>query len=218
MFEFLYNFLGLNQEIFLYLNKITNYSNILVYILQIISYCFNISNFAIAYFIYSIYFYIRLKKIQDFGQFYIKFWPIYNRLFLLGIIYIIFGLTYTLLKFSVNLPRPFCSLPDHSFTTIADVSLERCLSSFPSSHAGLTLIVAYSIWSNITIPQKIVTALIMLLAALSRITLAMHYPADIIYSYIITAFIIIISKTIFRTFSNNLIKRIGEIIIKKLYI
>ncbi|WP_375326457.1 phosphatase PAP2 family protein [Candidatus Tisiphia endosymbiont of Nemotelus uliginosus] len=217
MFEFVYHFLGLNQELFLYLNKVTNHFNIIAYILQIISDCFNISNFAVAYFICCIYFCITLNKIQDFEQFYIKFWPIYNKLFLLGIIYTIFGLTYAILKFSVNMPRPFCSLPAYSFTTIADVSLARCLSSFPSSHVGLALVVAYSIWTNITITQKLFTFLVVLLVALSRIALAMHYPADIIYSFVITILIIIISKVVFRIFSNNLIKWIGQIIVKKLY-
>ncbi|MDR0329093.1 MAG: phosphoesterase, partial [Rickettsia sp.] len=37
MFELLYNFHGLNQEIFLWINRITNHFSIIAYILQIIS-------------------------------------------------------------------------------------------------------------------------------------------------------------------------------------
>ncbi|WP_341749269.1 MULTISPECIES: phosphatase PAP2 family protein [unclassified Candidatus Tisiphia] len=209
MFELLYNFQGLNQEIFLWINGITNHFSIIAYILQIISYCFNITNFAIAYLIYCIYFYTQLKKIQDFNHRQSKFWAIYNKMVMIGIIYTIFGCIYALLKFSVNLPRPFCSLPINSFVTIANIELERCLSSFPSSHSGLALLVAYCIWSYITIRQKIIAILIVILVAISRITLAMHYPADIIYSFLITIIIIILGRIVFRIFANNLIKWLG---------
>lgn len=212
MFELLYNFQGLNQAIFLYINQLTNHFSIIAAILQIISYCFNISNFAIFYIICCIYFYIQIKKIQDVNQAYLKFWPIYNKLILIGIIYTIFGFTYTILKFSINLPRPFCSLSQDSFITIINISLERCLSSFPSSHVGLALLVAYSIWSNITNIQKIIAILIVILVAISRISLAMHYPADLIWSLVITIMIIFVGKIVFKIFSNNLIKWFGEII------
>ncbi|WP_341756295.1 MULTISPECIES: phosphatase PAP2 family protein [unclassified Candidatus Tisiphia] len=214
MFELLYNFQGLNQEIFLWINRITNHFSIIAHVLQIISYCFNIANFAIAYLIYCVYFYIQLKKMQDFNQRHIKFWSIYNKMVLIGIIYTIFGCTYALLKFSVNLPRPFCSLPINSFVTIANIELERCLSSFPSSHSGLALLTTYFIWSYITMGQKIIALLIVLLVAISRITLAMHYPADIIYSFLITIIIIIVGRIVFRIFANNLIKCLGNSIFK----
>jgi membrane-associated phospholipid phosphatase len=216
MFEFLYNFQGLNQEIFLWINRITNYSSIIAYILQNISYCFNISNFAIIYIIYAIYCYIHLAKIQDFNQRSSRFWVIYNALISIGIIYAIFGVTYAALKFSINLPRPFCSLPLGSFVTIANTQLERCLSSFPSSHSGLTLLVTYFIWPYITKWQKFISCLIILLIAISRITLALHYPADIIYSLLITIIIIIIGRIIYQIFANNLIEWFGKIILNSL--
>ncbi len=214
MFELLYNFQGLNQEIFLWINRITNHFSIIAYILQIISYCFNISNFAIIYLIYCVYFYTQLKKIQDFNQRQIKFWSIYNKMVLIGIIYTIFGCTYAIFKFFVNLPRPFCLLPINSFVTIANIELERCLSSFPSSHSGLALLTAYFIWSYITMGQKIIALLVVILVAISRITLAMHYPADIIYSFLITIIIIILGRIVFRIFANNLIKWLGKGVFK----
>ncbi len=215
MFEFLYNFYGANQEIFVYINKITNYPPILPYILKSISYCFNIGNFAICYCLFLVYFWLQLHTIQDFNKLSSKFWPIYHKLVLIGIIYTIFCVTYATLKYSINLPRPFCSLPTQYFITIVKVKLERCLSSFPSSHAGLALLTAYIIWPHTTLFQKIFLYLMVLVVALSRITLAMHYPADIIYSFVITTIIIVISKVIFKIFVNNLINRIGNILVKK---
>jgi len=217
MFEFLYNFQGLNQEIFLWFNKITNYYHIIAYILQNISYCFNITNFAIIYIIYCIYFYFKIKNIQDSQQRQIKFWLVYNKLVKTGIIYAIFGCTFAILKFSVNLPRPFCSFPPSSFITIANIELERCLSSFPSSHAGLALLVAYFIWSYIAIWQKIIVFAIICLVSISRLTLAMHYPADIIYSFLITIIVIITGKIVYKIFAKHLIKWFGTIILNNLY-
>jgi membrane-associated phospholipid phosphatase len=114
----------------------------------------------------------------------------------------------------LNFPRPFCSLPSNSFTVIANIDLERCESSFPSSHSGLALLVTYFIWSYITIRQKIISCFIVILVAISRITLAMHYPSDIIYSFLITIIIIFIGKIIYKIFANNLLKWFGKIIIR----
>ncbi len=210
MFEVFYNFCGLNQEIFLFLNKITNIG-IFAYILRIFSFCFNIVNFAIIYIIYCIYLYIQLKKIKNDNERQNKFWHFYNRLVEVGIIYGIFGLVFTALKFTGNLPRPYCSLPEGSFITILNTASERCLSSFPSSHTALSVLVTYFIWHYIKLPVKILMICVIILVSLSRISLGMHYPSDIIYG-IITGFITIsIGKVIYRIFKNNLIKRVGTL-------
>ncbi len=212
MFYFFYNFQGFNQEVFLLINQLTTHFSIIACILQIFSYCFNITNFALVYFVLCIYFYVKLKRITDPILRSNKFWLIYTRMIPIGITYTIFGFTYFLLKFTVNLPRPFCSLDPSTFVTIADTKLERCLSSFPSSHAGLALLVCYFIWHYITSSQKIIAGAVVVIVAISRISLAMHYPADIIYSFLITALLIIIGNIIYRKLENNVIKCSGNII------
>ncbi|MCC8368859.1 MAG: phosphatase PAP2 family protein [Rickettsia endosymbiont of Oxypoda opaca] len=212
MFEAFYNFHGLNQEIFLFLNRITNIG-ILPYFLEFISFCFNITNFAVIYILYWIYFYIQLKKIKNFNQLQGAFWGKYNKLIEIGIIYTIFGLTFTALKFSVNFPRPFCSQPLNSFITIINLQVERCLSSFPSSHAGLAFLVTYFAWSYLNLSLKIIAIFIIGLVSLARISLAMHYPADIIYGIIITAIIIVIGKQVYKIFADNIIRSLGEFIV-----
>lgn len=216
MFEAFYNFHGLNQEIFLFLNRITNIG-ILPYFLQIISFCFNITNFAVIYILYWIYFYIQLKRIKNFNQLQEAFWGKYNKLMEIGIIYTIFGLTFTALKFLVNFPRPFCSLALDSFVTIINLQLERCLSSFPSSHAGLAFLVTYFAWSYLNLLLKIIAICIIGLVSLARISLAMHYPADIIYGIIITAIVIVIGKRVFKIFAGNIIRSLGEFIINAVF-
>ncbi|WP_253308355.1 MULTISPECIES: phosphatase PAP2 family protein [unclassified Rickettsia] len=253
MVEAFYNFHGLNQEIFLFLNRITNIG-ILPYFLQIISFCFNITNFAVIYILYCIYFYIQLKKIKNLNELHkiysndldnwnVKrevsarsldklgeyanslkfygadsskqksmFWDKYNKLIEIGIVYTIFGLTFTALKFLSNFPRPFCSLALDNFVTITNVQLERCLSSFPSSHAGLAVLVTYFAWSYINLPLKIIMVFVVMLVSLARISLAMHYPADIIYGIIITAIVIVIGKQIYKIFAGNIVRSLGEFI------
>ncbi|MDG1436692.1 MAG: phosphatase PAP2 family protein [Rickettsiaceae bacterium] len=186
MLEIFYNPFGCNTDLFVLLN---NYLNIgvLPNILQLISSVFFISNFAMGYCVACAYFYYKAKKSDNPALY---FEQIYYEMIRIGICYALFGLVFAALKFSINLPRPFCSLPPHLFTTIADTSLERCLSSFPSAHTGLSLLVAYCFWPYINKPLKILTYFTVLAVALSRIALAMHYPSDIIYSAIITIFII----------------------------
>jgi len=215
MFEIFYNFCGLNQEIFLFLNKITNIG-LIPYLLRIISFCFNIANFALIYILYCIYFYIQLKKIKNTTERQNKFWHGYNKLVEIGIIYAVSGLIFTALKFSVNLPRPYCSLPIDSFVTIINTANERCLSSFPSSHAGLSVLVAYFIWDYVKLWVKISMICVIILVSLSRISLAMHYPSDIIYGIIIGFITILIGKLIYRIFSNNVIRRIGVFVLSSL--
>lgn len=214
MFEVFYNLFGLNQEIFLFLNKITNIG-IIPYFLRIISFCFNIANFALIYILYCIYFYIQLKKIKNDSVRQNKFWDGYNNLAKVGIIYAIFGLVFTALKFSVNLPRPYCSLSEGNFITILNTVNERCLSSFPSSHAGLSILVAYFVWDYIKPWTKILMVCIIILVSLSRISLAMHYPSDIICGIIITIFAIFSGGLVYRIFKNNIIKKIGTVLYRK---
>jgi len=186
MFEVFYNFYGLNQEIFLFLNKITNIGFI-PYFLRIISFCFNIANFALIYILYCIYFYIQLKKIKNDNE--------------------------RQNKFCVNLPRPYCSLPIDSFTTIINTANERCFSSFPSSHAALSVLVTYFAWDYIKLPLKILMICVIILVSLSRISLAMHYPSDIIYGIAITFIAILIGKLIYRIFAGNIIKKVGVFVL-----
>jgi membrane-associated phospholipid phosphatase len=95
-----------------------------------------------------------------------------------------------------------------------DIAHERCLSSFPSSHTGLAILIALNIWPYIGSGMRIFSAFIIGLVALSRVGLAMHYPADIFYSIFIAILVFAISKLVYRLFEDNLIKWVKEYIIK----
>ena len=213
MLEIFYNFFGLNEIIFIKLNYITN-KGILPHILYTISSVFFIANFAACYILTCIYFYFKTKKAQNIESY---FTPIYNELARIGTCYAIFGFTFAGLKFSFNMPRPFCSLSSDQFLTIANTELERCLSSFPSAHTGLSILVAYALWPHINKIAKLICCLVIASVAISRITLAMHYPADIIYSALVTRAAITVGNIIYKMLKPSIVDPVKKIIIRLIF-
>lgn len=213
IYNVIYNFFGINKEIFIFVNKITNVG-IIPTLLKISSQFFFIGNFAAYYLIICLYCYFKLKKRSNPK---IEFIPIYNQLVKAGTCYSLFGFAYAALKFGINLPRPFCSLTPSEFTTILDVTKERCLSSFPSAHTGLTILIAYYLWPYLTKYQKAIVFSLIVVVSISRITLAMHYPADIIYSILIASLIIFFSNKLVDYMQNIIVKPIGKIIADVLF-
>lgn len=213
IYNVIYNFFGINKEIFIFVNKITNVG-IIPTLLKISSQFFFIGNFAAYYLIICLYCYFKLKKRSNPK---IEFVPIYNQLVKAGTCYSLFGFAYAALKFGINLPRPFCSLSPSEFTTILDLTKERCLSSFPSAHTGLAILIAYYLWPYLTKYQKAIVFSLIVVVSISRITLAMHYPADIIYSILIASLIISFSNKLVDYMQNIIVKPIGKIIADVLF-
>ena len=213
IYNVIYNFFGINKEIFILVNKITNVG-IIPTLLKISSQFFFIGNFAAYYLIICLYCYFKLKKRSNPK---IEFVRIYNQLVKAGTCYSLFGFAYAALKFGINLPRPFCSLFPSEFTTILDVTKERCLSSFPSAHTGLAILIAYYLWPYLTKYQKAIVFSLIVVVSISRITLAMHYPADIIYSILIASLIIFFSNKLVDYMQNIIVKPIGKIIADVLF-
>jgi len=213
IYNVIYNFFGINKEIFIFVNKITNVG-IIPTLLKISSQFFFIGNFAAYYLIICLYCYFKLKKRSNPK---IEFVPIYNQLVKAGTCYSLFGFAYAALKFGINLPRPFCSLTPSEFTTILDVTKERCLSSFPSAHTGLAILIAYYLWPYLTKYQKAIVLSLIVVVSISRITLAMHYPADIIYSILIAYLIIFFSNKLVDYMQTIIVKPLGKIIANILF-
>jgi membrane-associated phospholipid phosphatase len=83
------------------------------------------------------------------------------------------------------MPRPICTLTLSNNLNIIRENI-NCFHSFPSAHCAFGTLFAASLWSYSNKFTKIVLALIVAATALSRIILAMHYPADVIYGISIT--------------------------------
>lgn len=216
MIDLFYNFYGLNQKLFFIINNITNLG-ILPYILELFSWSFFITNGVIYYFILCIYCHIKISRTQNLTDLKEKFWLYYYKLVNIGTVYAVFVFTYTALKQYIKAPRPFCSLNVHSFATIADIDSSTCFSSFPSAHTGLALLMLYFLWSYLNNFNKFIAFFVVILVAISRMTLAMHYPADVFYSFIITPATVIVGNEVNKLFSNNITKTIGGYILKWWY-
>lgn len=216
MKELLYDFYGYNQSIFYAINKFCNGNDLLATLLYI-SKIFDIENFAVYYVLAATTMLLFHRKqtlsltnswIPSYAQMTpkAKMSKYYDFMVKLGTSYACFGLFYAFLKFTINMPRPFCSLPVESFKTIIDTTHERCLSSFPSSHTGLAILIALNIWPHVGLGIRILSIMVIGLVALSRIALAMHYPTDVFYSFFIAYFVFFMSRKIYRLFENNIIK------------
>lgn len=200
----LYDFSIYNVLIFYYLNKLGNVGY-LPNILSALSSLFRIWCFGVYYILLCFYQYYLLQRNHDPVQKIVEYYKRFHALVYIGICYAVFGCVFAALKFSINLPRPYCSLPEGSFRTIADLSSSRCLSSFPSAHTGLALLMTICAWKYMNKYWRAFSVAIVILVAWSRITKAMHYPADILYSMIITICIVIISRGMFHLLQNNVI-------------
>lgn len=197
-----YDWYYYNKELFVIINKIGNISY-LPYFLKIISKFFNIEIFAIYFFIAIPFLNKNLKNSNNIEK---KFEYYFDRYFRIGLAYASIGLIYAFLKFTVNLPRPFCSLETGIFNSIMDFSNIRCLSSFPSAHTALSFLVLYSFWDIASNYIRSILVINLILVMFARISLAMHFPSDLLYSVIISFMVIKISEFIYYYFKENIIK------------
>lgn len=211
----LYDLGGLNKSAFIILNNITNNCSLLPYILKYIGSIFWIWNYFIYLpIVFLIIIYASYKQRQP-DRFYYQYSTWLSKF---ACAWAIVGLIYAFLKFSINMPRPFCSLLVEEFISIQDFTGERCLSSFPSAHSAMALISFYylrQLWAykRFAYTLDIIGASLVILVGLSRVTLAMHYPVDILYSYLIAAGVIIVSRVIF----DKVASKLSEPIVKFIY-
>ena len=205
MKELIYDFYGHNTSLFNNIND-TFSSSTSQHLLKYISTLFDIEMFAIYYCIILAILSYRILTIKLYEQYSFC----YDFMVKIGICYACFGFTYAALKFGINMPRPFCSLPEGSFTTIIDISQERCQSSFPSSHTGLVFLITLFLWDYVGWFARIFWVGMVILVGLSRIGLAMHYPADIFYSLFIAAGVYIIGVEMYHILEGNLIAWVKE--------
>jgi membrane-associated phospholipid phosphatase len=208
----LYNLLGYNTLIFQYINS---YTASIQHPLMFISSMFFFTNFIIYFTISAA---ICCKKIHNSSKDKqeLLFEHYFHILFKAGIIYVLFILIYASLKYSVNLPRPYCSTDQ--FISIVNFSQERCLSSFPSAHSGLSIIITYLLWQHIPFGLKIISPLLVLIVGIARISLAMHYPSDVIYGYLIAIITIICGNFLYHNMPKIIIITCKNIAKRVVYI
>ena len=206
--ELFYDFYGYNQKIFCWINDAFND--------QIFQLIFLILDSILQYYCLAIYLllilvikFFRYNRENSLSMFNYELLPkfLYQRKnFYLEIIYIyvFFLACFTILKYSMNMPRPLCILPNEMFNSIIDLSSIRCNSSFPSAHSGLALIICYLLWEYFSLNriEKIASIFFVIFVGISRIGLAMHFPTDVLFGYIFAIISILCGKYISKKLIN----------------
>jgi membrane-associated phospholipid phosphatase len=213
--ELFYNFYGWNQKLFVWLNHTLN-SLHLAYPLSYLSFFFQFYLVCSILLASVLFIHFNLRLIKNSELRYKRFSYLQALYTKIGLNIFTFGFIYGLLKYSIALPRPFCSLPSDLFITILDISNIICGASFPSAHFGLALLISIGIWRYLSSTGKFFCISVTLLTGLSRIALAMHYPADLLYSIPVTFFSIYSCELIY-LHTQKLITKIMNYLYLKLY-
>ena len=110
--------------------------------------------------------------------------------YLLFISLIIGALLIELSKRYFAMTRPFCANYLLSQITLE----ENCSRAFPSGHTAYITIMVGSFWHLLNKSFKITAAILVLLVCLSRISLDHHYPADTLYSLLISLGVVLFAN------------------------
>jgi membrane-associated phospholipid phosphatase len=190
MFALIYDLFGYNKAIFLCINYITK-GYFISYFFLVLSKIFEFYNFIFYYIAIIIYF--MCKMVSNLNRIEFNRW--YCNVFRLGFSYVVVFFVYFSIKYTTNMPRPYCSLLDIEYYSVHDFKNERCFSSFPSAHVSLAILL-YNFFMLYTrnIILRCLFLFTVLLVGISRISLAMHFPSDIIYSCCITYIILFLVR------------------------
>jgi membrane-associated phospholipid phosphatase len=106
------------------------------------------------------------------------------------------GFLIPLLKHSLDFPRPPLALLPESLHVIGKVELHH---SLPSGHANFAMTLAASLWPLLQRKGHVALVIFVLWAGLSRISLGVHFPADVIAGYLLGLIIVLITQVLLQT-------------------
>ncbi len=103
------------------------------------------------------------------------------------------GLLIGWLKDWLDFPRPPSVLPPELLHVLG---VPKYNHSLPSGHSAFAMTVAASLWPMLNRPARIGLAGYVLWVGLSRVSLGMHFPADVIAGYTLALIIVLILRFI----------------------
>ena len=110
----------------------------------------------------------------------------------------------TILKHILSFQRPICEMRQDLFIAPYPYLSKVCEHSLPSAHSAFACLLLLSVWPYASIFPRILLILLLLTTCASRIVLAMHYPADILYGILCAIFInFIVSRVINSLYKSN---------------
>ncbi|MEI7670237.1 MAG: phosphatase PAP2 family protein, partial [Pseudomonadota bacterium] len=115
------------------------------------------------------------------------------------ICFIIYMVWVTGLKHLLHLPRPFLRLPEGSVFILDYIKIgENPNASFPSGHSAFSMMMLVSIWSLLNKYLKVIGVFLVIWIGISRIVLGVHFPSDVVGSWILSFFITYLACKVFR--------------------
>ena len=142
--------------------------------------------------------FIETKKIQGLAtkQYYLDYTRTIKKTALLLVIsYLIYLAWVTGLKHVFHLPRPFIRLPEGSVLIMDKVrNAENPNVSFPSGHCAFAMMMLACLWRVLNSFGKFIGIFLVLWIGISRIALGVHFPSDVLISWILS--LIVVSLTI----------------------
>ncbi len=188
MFERIQQF---NIHSFLIMNEILNYS-IVPYIFAIVSFLFEAKVFCLIYLTFTIW-----KNLYKFDQNTKKNFTANINIIKFAQCYFFLILVFYSIKKFTKIARPFCSL--NNFYSISNnLDFSDCYNSFPSAHMGIAFLFCLQCWRYAqNIQTKFFLIIMLIIVACSRISLAMHFPLDLISSIPIVILLKYISDIVF---------------------
>ncbi|AIL64933.1 undecaprenyl pyrophosphate phosphatase [Rickettsiales bacterium Ac37b] len=193
--EVLYNWGSLNFDIFYFFNSLFTENPVYSTIMVITSIFFNFINFlSLLLIILVIYLYYNKSTLTKNNIiYYLSNQYIYSILLTIIASIIAASIGYVIKhKYALEFPRPLCFLKNVNIIayfnqTPADIIQNRCHKldgSFPSMHSTFAMILATSIWPLLNYYTKYLAALLVITVGISRMSLGVHFPVDLIGGYI----------------------------------
>jgi len=114
--------------------------------------------------------------------------------------YFLDGFLVSWLKHALDFPRPPLALPPDSLHVIGKPELHH---SLPSGHATFAMTVAASLWPLARRDGRIALFAFVLWVDLSRISLGMHFPADVLAGNLLGLTVVIGVRALLRSISGR---------------
>ena len=105
--------------------------------------------------------------------------------------YFVEGYLITWLKLSLDYPRPPLALLPKSFHLIAKPEFHH---SLPSGHATFAMTLGASLWPLFGRNGRLLLAAFVLWVGVSRVSLGVHFPADVLAGYLIGLLVVLTSR------------------------
>lgn len=189
--SFLYHWLGYNQKLFELINGFFHNKSVVEVFVGLTEVSGEYMLFPIHFFILITFMFLYIKRGGHSND--LKLQMLYIKTVMILLFSICIGaICVETVKIYLKFTRPYC-IQGLKLNPISQglitFNMSKCNKSCPSGHAWYVATFMFSIWGILNKPCKVIAVIIILLVGASRVVLGMHFPADILYGYLL-AFIV----------------------------